>query len=108
MKCAACSGPYHPATGHVLSENFVLCGPCAISFKDWLKNRMGMMSAKLKNKRTGERMSESFQDAAAKSIVADSTTEDWLNSTRPEDIVGDDPWSCLRRGVLIVWHGRKG
>lgn len=68
MKCSACQGPYHPATGHYFAEDFVLCGPCAISFKDWLKGRMGAMQARLKNKHTGTRMEESFHDAAMKSI----------------------------------------
>lgn len=66
MKCSACGGPYHPSTGHVHGFGFVLCGRCAIEFKDWLKSRMGMMGARLKNKKTGE----SFQDAAAKSTVS--------------------------------------
>jgi hypothetical protein len=74
MICSACQGPYHPATGHILAKEdeefgcFVLCGPCAISFKDWLKGRMGAMQARLKNKHTGTRMEESFHDAAMKSI----------------------------------------
>jgi hypothetical protein len=75
MKCKACGGPYHPVTGHVFShdsEEFVLCGSCAISFKDWLKSRMAMMGAKLRNKRTGKKLTESFQDSAAKSIIGDA------------------------------------
>jgi hypothetical protein len=68
MKCSACNNPYHPATGHAWSETFRLCGPCAISFKDWLKGRMGAMGARLKDKKTGQRQSESFADAAARSI----------------------------------------
>ena len=70
MKCSACGGPYHQDTGHVLSDNFVLCGPCAISFKDWLKRRMGMMGARIKNKKTGKKYDETFQDCAARSIIA--------------------------------------
>lgn len=39
--CNACGGPYHPSTGHVFTPTHVVCGPCARSWKDWLK---GMMS----------------------------------------------------------------
>lgn len=68
MKCKYCSSPYHPSTGHMWSPVFVLCGSCAKDWLRWYKARMGQMQAKLKNKRTGERMVESFADCAAKSI----------------------------------------
>lgn len=71
MKCRICKSPYHEATGHILSENFVLCGRCAKDFCLWYKRRMGQMHAKLKNKLTGKRMEESFADNAARSIIAD-------------------------------------
>ena len=40
MKCAACKGVYHPATGHVLSEQLVLCGPCTREHVKWLKQHL--------------------------------------------------------------------
>ena len=66
MKCAACKGPYHQATGHAWSENFVLCGRCALDFYKWYKARMNSMHARLKNKKTKVRMKESFHDCACK------------------------------------------
>lgn len=41
MKCSACKGPFHPATGHQLSAQSQLCGPCARDFKAWLKHQTG-------------------------------------------------------------------
>jgi hypothetical protein len=41
ITCAACGSPYHEATGHIHSENTVLCGACAKDFSKWLR---GMMS----------------------------------------------------------------
>ncbi len=66
-----CGAPYHSATGHRFGADTVLCGRCAKDFLRWYKGRMGMMGARLKNKKTGERYSESFQDAAARSIIGD-------------------------------------
>jgi len=55
----------------MFSKNFVICGRCAKDFCQWYKRRMGQMHARLKNKQTGNRMTESFADAAAKSIIGD-------------------------------------
>ncbi len=38
VRCSACSGPFHPATGHHLSVITVLCGPCARDHLAWLKH----------------------------------------------------------------------
>ena len=35
-KCSACRGVYHPATGHVHSNNTVLCGPCTRHYFAWV------------------------------------------------------------------------
>lgn len=37
LRCFACSGPYHPATGHVFTPDVVYCGPCALHFFRWWK-----------------------------------------------------------------------
>jgi len=37
-KCSACGNPYNEATGHRWSDHVRLCGSCAISWMDWLKN----------------------------------------------------------------------
>lgn len=39
MRCANCGGPWHEATGHVLSPvtPTVLCGPCARGYLAWLR-----------------------------------------------------------------------
>ena len=71
MKCACCNNTVHPATGHLFTPTFGLCGAHAREFKDWYKARMGAMHARLKNKRTGERCKESFADVAARSTIAD-------------------------------------
>ncbi len=38
--CSACGGIYHPATGHVLSVNMRLCGPCARNMSTWVKRHV--------------------------------------------------------------------
>lgn len=68
MRCSSCQGPFHPATGWVLSPNTVLCGPCAKDFAAWFKGRMTSMSHPVKDK-TGKKMDESFAESAAKSII---------------------------------------
>jgi hypothetical protein len=40
MKCFQCQGPWHPATGHVLATETVLCGPCAQRFFRWMRAHM--------------------------------------------------------------------
>lgn len=58
MKCSACGGPYHPATGHMHTENVVLCGPCTRDMLAWVKKHTSR-----KGGRTG-----GFYEAAATSI----------------------------------------
>ena len=65
IRCANCRGPYHEATGWVLGENTVLCGPCAKEFAKWYKDRMGRMGARLRG------MTTSFAEEAVKSIIGD-------------------------------------
>ncbi len=40
VKCFACGGPFHEATGHVFKGKFVgvatYCGPCARHFFAWV------------------------------------------------------------------------
>lgn len=62
MKCSACGGTFHPATGHVLSDKMQLCGLRAKDFWRWMKGRMGAMSST----RRGDK--ESFAEAASKSV----------------------------------------
>ena len=73
MKCSICKQPYHPSTGHRFTSSCRLCGSCALNFCKWLKARMGQMHAKLKNKMTGQRMVESFAEAAAKSVIGEDS-----------------------------------
>ena len=68
MKCSACSGSYHLATGHILGDDTVLCGPCTRGFIKWIKLRESSMGSRRKDKKTGIRERESFTDAALKSI----------------------------------------
>lgn len=37
MRCSACTGVFHPATGQYLSEKTRLCGPCTKHFVTWVK-----------------------------------------------------------------------
>lgn len=37
MRCAACGGVYHEATGHRWTSSMVICGPCAREFIAWLR-----------------------------------------------------------------------
>lgn len=39
MHCSACTGAFHPATGHQWSERTRLCLSCAREFIVWLKQR---------------------------------------------------------------------
>jgi len=66
MRCAACYGPYHPATGHMLTSTMVLCGPCARDFCAWLKRRMAQMDHGTKKSKGA-----AFSTAAALSIHGD-------------------------------------
>lgn len=61
-RCISCKGVFHPATGHAFSETAMLCGRCALEFKNWLKGRMGAMDA------TSKRHPSAFSTAAALSI----------------------------------------
>lgn len=42
VTCAACTGPYSPATGHVHQHEplVVLCGPCARHFYAYVRTMM--------------------------------------------------------------------
>lgn len=41
MKCFACGGPYHPASGHAWTAfGVVYCGPCARHFLTWMKGHV--------------------------------------------------------------------
>jgi len=35
MRCFACDGPAHPATGHAFAPAVLYCGPCAGRFWAW-------------------------------------------------------------------------
>ena len=61
LRCFACGGPYHPATGHLWRELSAVayCGPCYRSFLSWLKPHMH-------RRWSGER----FYEAAARRQVA--------------------------------------
>lgn len=61
-RCFACGGPYHPSTGHVLSKKAALCGPCAIDFYKWYRQRMKSMN------RVKPPSTESWNEAANKGI----------------------------------------
>ena len=63
MRCAACKGVYHPITGHVFTEETVLCGPCAREFYKWYKLRMAQMDHPTKKSKGG-----TFSAAVVKSI----------------------------------------
>ena len=41
IRCFACGGPYHPATGHLGREFMVpYCGTCTCHFFAWVKSQM--------------------------------------------------------------------
>jgi hypothetical protein len=42
MRCFACRGPWHPATGHWWGDKYdiVYCGPCYLHFVTWLKGHL--------------------------------------------------------------------
>lgn len=48
MRCAACKGVYHPATGHLFTPTCVLCGPCARDFLRWWKGMVNRRWGKLR------------------------------------------------------------
>ena len=48
MRCSACKGPAHPATGHAFTATMMLCGPCTRNFIRWIKQREAMMGHKSK------------------------------------------------------------
>jgi len=62
LLCAKCGAPTHPATYHAWSETCVLCGPCADSWRVWLKRREAQFSHCLRGETT------SFAQAALTSI----------------------------------------
>ena len=64
MKCSACKGMYHPATGNAWTKNLVLCRGCTLDFVRWLKGREIQFSRPWK--RPPSKMS--FIDAALTSI----------------------------------------
>jgi hypothetical protein len=37
MRCFACGGPFHPASGHAWMPDVVYCGRCIRSFYDWVR-----------------------------------------------------------------------
>jgi hypothetical protein len=37
VRCFACPGPYHPATGHLFAPGVAYCGPCYRHFIGWYK-----------------------------------------------------------------------
>ena len=61
MKCSACGGPFHPATGHYHQEDVAICGPCIRHFLDWLKGHTAQ-----------RRRGFDFYAAAATSIKPDA------------------------------------
>ena len=64
MRCFACGGPYHPATGHLFQIDIAYCGACYRPFLQWFKGRMNMVCRKHR-----------FYDAAATSIRPRSEAE---------------------------------
>ena len=60
MRCFACGGPYHEASGHLWRElGIAYCGPCYRHFAKWMKGHLA-------RKWSGA----SFYDEAATAIVA--------------------------------------
>jgi len=41
VQCNICKSPWHPATGHFISETMVWCGPCT---REWVKEVCGMQN----------------------------------------------------------------
>ena len=40
MRCFACHGPYHPASGHLWAPDVAYCGPCYRHFIGWAKKHV--------------------------------------------------------------------
>ena len=41
VRCNICGAPWHPVTGHFVSERMVWCGPCT---RAWVKELCGMQN----------------------------------------------------------------
>ncbi len=85
LKCTACGSPYHPSTGHVLStkpvdnmlstaksENTILCGPCALDFKNWIR---GMMSRRWGGVKFYDHAYTSSNKMSEKEVDTETSTE---------------------------------
>jgi hypothetical protein len=63
LLCSKCKGPFHPALGHVWTEDTRLCHSCTLNFIKWLKAREAQMS------RVKKGMKTSFTQAALTSNI---------------------------------------
>lgn len=68
MRCSACGGMFHPATGHCWTETCVLCLGCTKDFIRWIKAREAQYGRPWR--RRGKRFDATFTDAALTSIKA--------------------------------------
>lgn len=48
MRCTACTGVFHPTTGHQWSERTRLCLSCARDFLRWVKGHTNSRWGKVK------------------------------------------------------------
>lgn len=65
MRCFACGGPYHPATGHVFLPEVAYCGICAGRFFAWVIRHTSTKSVRPRPGREA-RTGESFYEAASR------------------------------------------
>lgn len=84
-KCATCHGPFHPATGTIISieEKISLCGICSGKFYAWRQAKDGNKSQHMSKKRRN-RLSKKHQRASLreqkKRAIAEKEAELFTNS----------------------------
>lgn len=79
IPCRLCERPWHPATGAVYQESFLVCAACEREFWTWIRNRSNARPAR---RQQNVPTARSFYEAAGDHLNRDeearqcSTTEE--------------------------------
>lgn len=89
MRCFACGGPYHPASGHIFSEDVVYCGACYRPFVAFMKSRF------YQREDEPDFIAEAMTSIRPPPTATSHLTSPWLNGSergppKPE-ILGSNP-----------------
>jgi hypothetical protein len=96
MRCFACGGPYHPASGHVFADEIVYCGACYRPFIEFMKSRFYRRS------KGPDFIAEAVTSIRPPPTTTSHYTSPWLNGSERGSPTPENPSSSLGGDTKLV------